>query len=491
MAVLRPRSVIFAGLTLFLLLFVTFTHRSGLSVSLAPVSLELGTPTLPPTPPPPPPPSGPSPTKYRHKPERVYDQPPVVDNFPVAAAAHSAADLPPIPPWNTPPNPHVAENTPLLIGFTRNWLLLQQTVVSYITAGWPPEDIYVVENTGTMQSNQRGLLGLQNPFFLNYTRLGMLGVNVVPTPTLFTFAQMQNFFLYTAIERKWASYFWGHMDVVVLPFEENYSTSHEGENSGYKSLYVLAVEGLRNATSGHDIHSTDPSKTWALRFFSYDRLALVNTAAFEAVGGWDAAIPYYNTDCDMHERLKMHGFELGDGDVPAGRVFDVADSMDDLIYLYRTAGVEPSFVFKGQAEEEEQEAEKEKQAAGEEASRLMAATKAAATPVLRARDKETARKWVSDTANSPTFAQLRTIVQKMEKHKAHFGGGGRLYWQVRQHGGQREPYYRDPDGFQRAIELMHDLGRDVYAEKWGHRECNLLDVGRKKGDEWRIEKDWE
>lgn len=68
---------------------------------------------------------------------------------------------------------------PLLIGFTRNWPLLLQCVSSYIAAGWPAEEIYVIENTGVMDANERGLLGLQNPFFMNSTQLGMLGVTVI------------------------------------------------------------------------------------------------------------------------------------------------------------------------------------------------------------------------------------------------------------------------------------------------------------------------
>ena len=67
----------------------------------------------------------------------------VVDNFPIAAMANSPDDLPQVPSWNRPPKTHVRQSTPLLIGFTRNWLLLQQTITSYITAGWPPSDIYV------------------------------------------------------------------------------------------------------------------------------------------------------------------------------------------------------------------------------------------------------------------------------------------------------------------------------------------------------------
>ncbi|KAL2059458.1 hypothetical protein ABVK25_000751 [Lepraria finkii] len=97
------------------------------------------------------------------------------------------------------PLPNVAESMPLFIGFTRNWRLLQQTVVSYITAGWPPEDIYVIGNTGVMNSNRDGLLTLQNPFCFDHHRLTkILGINVISTPTLFIFAKLQNFYIYTA-----------------------------------------------------------------------------------------------------------------------------------------------------------------------------------------------------------------------------------------------------------------------------------------------------
>lgn len=153
---------------------------------------------------PPPPPK----PKYKEpKPVLAY---PIVDNFPLALAAHSPDELPPVAAWVRPPVPHIKEKTPLFVGFTRNWRLLQQTVVSYINSGWPPEDIYVVENTGVMHSNRDGLLGLQNPFFLNHTRLHMLGVNILVTPTLLTFAQLQNFYLYTSLEKNWDHYFWSH-----------------------------------------------------------------------------------------------------------------------------------------------------------------------------------------------------------------------------------------------------------------------------------------
>lgn len=101
----------------------------------------------------------PPPPKPLYKPTSE-PPPPIVDNFPRAASAKLGADLPPIPWWNAPPHPHVNESTPLFIGFTRNWRLLQQVVVSYIAGGWPLEDIYVIENTGTLNSNQDGLLSL-------------------------------------------------------------------------------------------------------------------------------------------------------------------------------------------------------------------------------------------------------------------------------------------------------------------------------------------
>ena len=160
--------------------------------------------------------------------------PPIEDNFPLAAKAKSPSDLPPIPTWNKPPK-HIKRATPLFIGFTRNWRLLQQTVVSYIVAGWPPGDIYVIENTGVMNSNRDGLLSLQNPFYLDHHRLTKIfGINVISTPTLFTFAQLQNFYTYTALQKGWEHYWWAHMDTVIVSDEEY-------ERQPYKSAYTRAV----------------------------------------------------------------------------------------------------------------------------------------------------------------------------------------------------------------------------------------------------------
>ncbi|KAI9880543.1 MAG: hypothetical protein M1830_002242 [Pleopsidium flavum] len=380
---------------------------------------------------------------------------PIVDNFPLAANAKAPSDLPPIPSWNRPPRWHVAEKTPLFIGFTRNWLLLQQTIVSYITAGWPPKDIYVIENTGTMDANRRGRLSLQNPFYIDYHRLeNVLGVNIIPTPTLLTFAQLQNFYLYTAIEKDWDHYFWGHMDVIALAAEDI--------SAPYKSLYMRTVEILRR-TLAPDYAPDDggsPGK-WSIRFFAYDRLALVNTRAFVEVGGWDTMIPFYGTDCDMHTRLSMAGFKQEDANV--GLIYDVSTSVPDLGVLYR------------RVEEESKRKELENTAEHHSRSLLTFGSQSGSE---------------EDELNSSAWHALVLTLDRMQEEKQR-QEGGRNMWQSRQAGGQGEPYYRDAAGFEKAIEMTIDFGRQVMSQKWGHHGCDLIGAGLNSGDAWRVEPDWE
>ncbi|KAF3918831.1 hypothetical protein ABW20_dc0101050 [Dactylellina cionopaga] len=83
------------------------------------------------------------------EPEDSYNQPFQEEIFPLA----SAGQIPKVNPKNI-----VSDNTlatPLFIGFTRNWYLLEQAVVSYIASGWPPNQIIVIDNTGVMDSNVR------------------------------------------------------------------------------------------------------------------------------------------------------------------------------------------------------------------------------------------------------------------------------------------------------------------------------------------------
>ncbi|KAL6717630.1 hypothetical protein ACLMJK_005545 [Lecanora helva] len=415
------------------------------------------------------PPASTGPPKVLHKPP-LAQPPPITDNFPLAAKATSPTDLPPIPEWNRPPSPHVNESTPLFIGFTRNWSLLQQVVVSYIVAGWPPEDIYVIENTGVMNSNRDGKLTLQNPFYLDHHRLTeILGVNVIHTPTLFTFAQMQNFFIYTALEHGWSHYFWAHMDTVVVSDEE-------WDGDPWKPLYARAVDALRE--------TLDPA--WgplATRWFAYDHLALVRTEAFVDVGGWDTMIPFYLTDCDMHERLWMRGFRIENAQ--AGKVWDVASAIDDMALLYQRGGDSVQKVAKKREAAEEANATT---SSIDTASKLSTTT---STPPQKSSAAALPTPSATITRSSVLYHEiLRALDTKQHEKNAH-GGGGRNTWQSRQMGGQGEPFYRDPEGFEESILSMMEWGKSVFAAKWGRDRCDLRDSGLGEGDAWRVVRGWE
>ncbi|KAH7346854.1 hypothetical protein BKA65DRAFT_503445 [Rhexocercosporidium sp. MPI-PUGE-AT-0058] len=484
---------------------------------------------------PPPPPPAPTKHKFKYKPQPTILPDPIIDNFPLAAAAKSAKDLPPIPSWNRPPAKHVRENTPLFIGFTRNWRLLQQVVVSYITAGWPPEDIYVVENTGVMDSNAKSLLSLQNPFFLNHTRLHLLGVNILVTPTLLSFAQLQNYFIFHSIERGWKQFFWGHMDIVALSFEDKYISEKEEESSeaeavtgakkdysDFKSLYAHCVDELREATRKNE--TTGEERNWALRFFFYDKLALVNVPAFVGIGAWDTQIPFYGTDCDMHARLNMAGLEIKE--VPAGWLIDVGSSLDDLYTLYRKVDSPPASFIDPQILEKKIQAAAEAEAAAAKSTPAVENETTSRSPdpspvpepeakvesepepakaAKRDNSKEAwfeyltgsdpassqSKNWRSpdDTLNSTSFALLYNTLKAMEHSKAT-SSHGRNMWQARQRGGEGDPFYRDSVGFERGIGMAIDHGRAVFAEKWGHWDCDIWELGLRPEDAWRVEKDW-
>ena len=58
-------------------------------------------------------------------------------------------------------------------------------------------------------------------------------------------------------------------------------------------------------------------------------------------------------------------------------------------------------------------------------------------------------------------------------------------------GGQGEPFYRDPEGFEKGIWMWMNFGRDVFTEKWGRGPCDLREAGLVEGDAWKVVKDWE
>ena len=492
---LRSRYVFLPGIAAFAVLLILFMR-----VSLGPLSQ--------PAPPPEPEPE----VKHKiYKPEKPPPPDPIPEYFPLAASAKSPADLPPVPSWNKPPVPHVPETTRLYIGFTRYWPLLQQVLVSYIAAGWPPEDIYVVENTGTFDANRKGQLSSSNPFYLDYHRLTkVFGVNVLTTPSLQSFAQLQNLYLSEAINNNLSYYFWGHMDVVVQTHEQW---------KPYKSLYEIAVDTIRESMTpdfGKD-PETGVKKQWAIRFFSYDWFALVNVDSYIKVGGWDSMISYYGTDCDMHSRLGMN--DLISPIADAGQVFDVGRSMDDLEVLFRRkkkdkvvkrvdGGAEQGDLedsasivkhssnssLATETEPSDQFIVNDKSAA--HSSHLPpGAHLTAGSPTSSKDDKASGANadyfssTEEDDLGGPAWQQLQDSLESMAQEKRD--DPYRNSWQLKQRGGKGEPFYYDADGWEQALQMTIDTGMKIYEEKWGHRGCGLMgETELAEGDQWRVEHDF-
>ncbi|KAI1812702.1 hypothetical protein GGS20DRAFT_578114 [Poronia punctata] len=380
------------------------------------------------------------------KPAPEYVAPPIKDPFPALATSK----LPPIPAYNVPEKDAwkkkygLAVAPPLLIGFTRTWPMLLQTVVSYITSGWPPEQIYVVENTGMQQANARGQLTLQHPWFLNHTALKSLGVNIIQTPVLLSFAQLQNFYLSLSYQHEWPYYFWSHMDVLALGYEDGLEdvTPKAGE-PGYKSLYTLCLEELDRTLANDD--------RWGLRFFAYDHLTLQNPVALEDIGGWDTMIPYYMTDCDTYPRMDMR--KWSQKSAKAGIITDTSVVLDDLMALYRDPKVTPKF------------------------------TDPNPPPPKREENEEKPAPDMTDPIEY--YRALRRVADSMFHYK--HGDRGRNTWQASQHGGQGEPFYYDADGFTEAINVLTDAGREIFRRKWGYPDCDLVSgAGVGFDDQWRV-----
>ncbi|KAG7284711.1 hypothetical protein NEMBOFW57_009320 [Staphylotrichum longicolle] len=370
------------------------------------------------------------------------------------ALSSSHATLRDLPRKNLHKDYDLPTAPPLLIGFTRTYPVLLQAVVSYITAGWPPSQIY-----------------------------------------------LQNFFLSLTYAHDWPYYFWSHMDVLALSYEDGRDgLTPPYTDPAYKSLYALCLTALRDARAS--------GKKWATRFFAYDHLALVNPAAFEDVGGWDTLIPYYLTDCDMHSRLTMKGWTMEDA--KAGIITDVASALGDLRALYRVEGVEVEWVDPNpppkkteeelrEEERKKEEAERKKKEEEERKRKWWSWGKKRAlggaegvvqgAEEVEKRDVPPVKEARDDDVNLARWNALREASDQMFRHK--HGDRERNTWQLGQHGGEGEPFYYKPAGLAEALDLITETGREVYRRKWGHRDCALISgAGLKFDDAWRVEKDW-
>lgn len=312
----------------------------------------------------------------------------------------------------TPETEHLQTN--LFIAFGRNWFMLHQCIVSYIAAGWPASNITVFDNSGVMAANLRGQLHVDNPAYVDVKRLNDLGVNYERLPTLLTFSQLQNFYLSTAISRGLDYYFWGHMDVTILADEEN---------TPYKSFYELIIDDLVEVVKDYD--------NWALHFYSFDWLTLVNVKTYDIMGGWDIAIPYYTSDCDFYSRVMMWGDETHNGwnllsiDPPKSSIYDTSQPLKDL-----------SVFFPASSDEE---------------------------------------------LGSPRYQKLKNTLQADMSKKG--GGDERNTWQNRQDGGKDDPYFRSTWIRDESFRRLNDMGKEVFEMKW-HTDggCQAHGIGKVLAD---------
>jgi hypothetical protein len=325
--------------------------------------------------------------------------------------------------YNEPPRHR--PKTPLFIPFTRNNAMMRQTVLGYIASGWPREDIIIVDNSGTADANNLKLLSQSNPFFLDYDLFRYrYGVSILQTSVLLNFAQIQNFLIRVAMARHWPYFFWSHMDVGIL--------SHE-EETPYLSFYERVLKILDDAESSR---MSGESK-WAVKFFNFDYLTLVNVEAWRHIGQWDVFIPYYATDCDAYGRLKMMGYKI-DG-VNAGHIWDVADIVDN-----------PEEKF---------------------------------FPPSPTKNGDSTNATDDNAPNSERFKALREELQKIQDEKLS-NSKGRNTWQNMQKGGKGEPWTYDPAGFQVAWWEMAEDGRKLYKNKWGVSNCDLMAEKKTLDDMW-------
>lgn len=395
------------------------------------------------------------------------------------------------PPMGGPYHPQVASyniykathpRTPLFIPFTRNNTILRQAVLSYIAGGWPRSDIVIVDNTGTMDANNKRTLPPDNPFFLDYDLFRRrYGVAILQTPTLLNFAQLQNFLLRQAVARNWQFYFWSHMDIAVLSAEDYLP---------YKSFYHRVIDALD--TSDLDQYSITPpepaiseeelnegydwkipsgpnlpkilrekssklkkrlfkkKRKWAIKFFDFDNLALVNVEAWRQIGSWDVFIPYYNTDCDAYARIVLNGYTKEK--VQAGYIFDVADIIQDPEIRF----------FPGPTES--------------------ARSKWGLSP--------SGPEPAGGTLRSQRFEYLKSELQELMDQK-NSNEEGRNTWQGHKVEGRPrklpEAWTYDTRAFQTSWWAMADYGRAMYIKKWGTLECDLMSENKTLKDSWLSE----
>lgn len=92
-----------------------------------------------------------------------------------------------------------------------------------------------------------------------------------------------------------------------------------------------------------------------------------------------------------------------------------------------------------------------------------------------------------DTLGGPGWTALQAALESLAEEKRN--DPYRNSWQLKQAGGKGEPFYYDAEGWEKALQLTIAAGVEIYEQKWGHKGCDIQNVGLKVGDQWMVEKD--
>jgi hypothetical protein len=120
-------------------------------------------------------------------------------------------------------------------------------------------------------------------------------------PVPLTFAQTQNLMLRRALGNDYSRGYNVWIKHSFYLFMHNDAQAGEGT---VKKLVELAEQ------------YTGEGRRWGVLWTAYDALAAFNTAALQAVGGWDQNLPWYFSDNDVYLRLKLAGYECIDTHLP-------------------------------------------------------------------------------------------------------------------------------------------------------------------------------
>ena len=188
---------------------------------------------------------------------------------------------------------------PHFIAFTYNWDSLNQCLRSLHESNVAWRNVIIVDNSA-------GQLVVKKRYWL-VNEYGTMIVTILPIFSFLSFSHLQNLFLSIAQQSKCYAYSWSHMDIVLLPFEEDWRI-FKNNRSTYNDSASLS-QTIYHKFLGSIHHTNHTKNQWGLIFYAYDLLAAVRTSAYTTTGPFDISIPQYKADCDYYKRLELKGYQ--------------------------------------------------------------------------------------------------------------------------------------------------------------------------------------